>query len=233
MKISLACLDMLLADRQTDNHGTLKAKFIRHYVLCQNDISNKNYIKAIWFRIQVFWVVTSCRVMELLVNIYQSTGRNIREHLNANQYLARTANLARYITFALSIHNFCELRSFLTNCCEVKRLSVGQRTAVTEPRPTAHFPLSHSSASLPPLRSPPCWSSKRPTITQLLSGYIKPGRREDSSTQQTPQNGTYRRDLATGRVCKILVGVSLSDVAIFFRSGADYGIGRDLLLSAV
>lgn len=98
----------------------------------------------------MFWGVTSCRVMELFVNIYQSTGRNIREHSNTNQYLARTASLLRYITFALSIHNFCELRSFLTNCCEVKRLSVGQRTAVTEPRPTAHFPLSHSSAPLPP-----------------------------------------------------------------------------------
>jgi hypothetical protein len=133
MKIRSACLDMLLANRQTDrqtnNHGTLKAKFLRRYVLRQNDISNKNYIKAIWFRIQVFWDVMSCQVMERLVNIYQSTGRNIREHSHTNQYLARTANLARYITFALSIHNFCKLRSFLTNCCcEVKRLSVCRST---------------------------------------------------------------------------------------------------------
>lgn len=178
----------------------------------------------------MFWDVTSCRVAKLLVNIYQSTGRNIREHLNINHYLARTANLAQYITFALSYLSFCELRSFLTNCCEVQRLSVGQRTAVTEPRPTAHFPLTHSSALLPPLRSPVCWSSKRPTITQLLSGYIKPGRREDASTQQTPQNGTYRRNSATGRVREILVGFSLPDAAIFFHSAADYDISRDLLL---
>jgi len=164
----------------------------------------------------VFWDVTSCRMVKLLVNIYQSTGRNIRVHLNINQYLARTANLARYITFALSFLSFCKLRSFLTNCCEVQRLCVGQRTAVTDPRPTAHFPLSHSSTPLPSLRSPACWSSKRPTITQLLSGYIKPGRCEDANTQQTPQNGTYRRDSATGRVCEILVGVSLPDVAISF-----------------
>jgi len=99
----------------------------------------------------VFWDVTSCRVVKLLVNIYQSTGRNIREHSNINHYLARTANLAQYITFALSYLSFCELRSFLTNCCEVQRLSVGQRTAVTEPRPSAHFPLTHSSALLPPV----------------------------------------------------------------------------------
>jgi hypothetical protein len=178
----------------------------------------------------VLWDVTSCRVVKLLVNIYQSTGRNIREYLNINQYLARTANLARYITFALSFLNFCELRSSLTNCCEVQRLSVGQRTAVTEPQPTAHFPLRHSSAPLPSLRSPTCWSSKRPTITQLLSGYIKPDRHEDASTQQTPQNGTYRRDSAIGRVCEILVSVSLPDVAIFFHSGADYELSRYLLL---
>jgi len=31
------------------------------------------------------------------------------------------------------------------------------------------------------------------------------------------------------RVCEILVGVSLPDVAILFHSGADYEIARDLL----
>lgn len=178
MSIRSASLVVLLADRQTDRHGALKEELIRHNKLCQKDFSYTNYVKSVWFRIRVFCDETSYRVAKLLVNIYQSTRRNILVDLNVNQYLARTAKSLEFITFALGFLSFCEVTSLLTNCCKAQWLAAGQRTAFTKPRS-----LSIETLLLSPTLRSPAKLVKQKADNYAASCYIKASRREDASTK--------------------------------------------------